>query len=207
MKKLLTLLAVITAVSCVDRTTSPLTIKSQQVPQNYDDSLNKMENESTGLNYDSLGELVSTIRFDIKTNDRQNYKDGKIPYIRIDSPQVDIKNLIGKDDVVIAQTTVTVVLDYPLSGGFKFQLTSQNGFSRAMLINEISKLYYRVYDEEENSATIKTIPQKDRKIYNRNQTNGKYGIWGHDIGDLVLDEVDVYQNKSGEIILTLQIES
>jgi hypothetical protein len=203
------LAVVVTVAGCINNTGTRTTaeLKPISASEAYGDTLNQLERKSMTLNYDSLGDLISTVRFDIKTNDLKDYKDGKIPYIRIDSPQVEIKDLIGKDEVVITQTTVTVVLDYPLTGAYQFQLVSPNGFTRAKLITEISKLYYQLYDEEEATATIKTTPMKDRKIYNRNQTNGKYGIWGHDIGDLVLDEIDVYRSKNGEIILTLQLES
>jgi hypothetical protein len=44
-------------------------------------------------------------------------------------------------------------------------------------------------------------------MYNRNETNGKYGIWGHDIADLDISGISVYKTKNGEIILTLNIES
>lgn len=202
---------VITAVSCINQTdkknVTESTTSSSDSPKNYVDTIRQLENQSTILNYDSLGQVISKIRFDVKTNNLEDYENGKIPWIRVDSPQVDIKNLIGKDEIVIPETKLTVIIDYPLSTSYKFGIISKGGFTRTQLINEISKHYYHLYDEEERTATIKTVPQKDRKIYNRNQTNGKYGIWGHDIGDLVLDEIHVYKNASGEVFLILQLES
>jgi len=200
------------AVSCTNRTdkknVSESTISSLDIHQkNYVDTIRQLENQSTILNYDSLGQVISKIRFDVKTNNLEDYENGKIPWIRIDSPQIDIKNLIGKDEVIIPETKLTVIIDYPLSTIYKFGLSSKSGFTRVQLINEISKHYYQLYDEEERTATIKTVPLKDRKIYNRNKTNGKYGIWGHDIGDLVLDEIHVYKNAIGEVFLILQLES
>lgn len=59
-----------------------------------------------------------------------------------------------------------------MSSNYKFELISKKGFTRAQLINEISKRYYQLYDEEEKTATIKTVPMEQRKIFNRNQTNG-----------------------------------
>ena len=44
-------------------------------------------------------------------------------------------------------------------------------------------------------------------MYNRNETNGKYGIWGHDIADLVLADILVYKTADGQIILSLEMES
>ncbi len=87
-------------------------------------------------------------------------------------------------------------------------LQSAKGFTRGQLLIEISKHYYKLYDEEEQTATVKTIPINQRTtMYNRNQTNGKYGVWGHDIADLDLSEITVYKNKKGETVLLLGIES
>ena len=212
MKRIFLLLTVIATVSCVNqaekKNVPEATISSSDSStKNYVETIRQLENQSTILNYDSLGQLNSKIRFDVKTDNLEDYKNEKIPWIRIDSPQIDIKNLIEKDEIVIPETRITVIIDYPLSTNYKFELISEDGFTRAQLIKEISKHYYQLYDEEEKTATIKTVPLKERKIYNRNQTNGKYGIWGHDIGDLVLDEIHVYKNETGEVFLILQLES
>ena len=43
----------------------------------------------------------------------------------------------------------------------------------------ISEEYHKIYEIEEKSATIKTIPGDTRtKVYNRNPTIGNFGIWG-----------------------------
>lgn len=213
MKQLFLLLTIIAAASCINQTEKKTlsgsgVSSSDSTAKNYIDTIKHLENQSTILNYDSLGRLISEIRFDVKTDNLEDYERGKIPWIRIDSPHIDIKNLIGKDEIVIPETKLVVIIDYPLTTSYKFELISKEGFTRAQLIDEISRRYYQLYDEEERTATVKTIPIKDRKkIYNRNQTNGKYGIWGHDIGDLVLDEIHVYKNATGEVFLVLQLES
>lgn len=210
MKQIFTLLTIIILISCLNQTDKQTVSKpsnSDTIPDTYVETIRELENQSTTFDYDSLGELISIVRFDVKTNNRKDYEDGKVPWIRIDSPQVDIKNLIGKDEVVIHETKVTVIIDYPLSTNYKFELFSKKGFTREQLIKETSNHYYRLYDEEEKTATIKTVTLKDRNIYNRNQTNGTHGIWGHDIGDLVLDEIHVYKKANGEVTLTLQLES
>ena len=212
LKKLLFQLFVITLVSCNyhtnKRNTSEKTTPiSNSTSNDFNKALTDLEQQSMSLNYDSLGELVSKIRFYIKTNKLDNNKDGIIPYIRIDSPQNDLKNLVDIDEIVIRETKATVIIDYPLSVNYKFEIVSLSGFTRAKLINIISSQYYQLYEEEERTASIKTLSMKQRKIYNRNTTNGKFGIWGHDISDLVLDEIDVYKTSKGNIILTLQIES
>ena len=44
-------------------------------------------------------------------------------------------------------------------------------------------------------------------LSNRNETNGKYGIWGHDLIDLYLSDIEVYKNKSGFVTLILYVDS
>ena len=48
---------------------------------------------------------------------------------------------------------------------------------------------------------------KKRKIENRKQINGKYGVRGHDIRDLMLDEALVYRDDKGVVTLTPEIDS
>jgi len=54
---------------------------------------------------------------------------------------------------------------------------------------------------------LNTLPMKKRKMENCNQINGKYGIRGHDIRDLMLDEALVYRDDKGVVTLTPEIDS
>ncbi len=175
---------------------------------NYSAILNRLEQQSAEKTYDYLGTLLSTITFGTKTSDVAEYPDGVMLGLPLDHAEKAIKKLVGKNDIVITQDTITLLIDYPLTRETRLKLNSKDGFTRAELLQTISQAYYRLFDEEEATATIKTIPAKQRTdVYNRNQTNGKYGIWGHDIVDLVLVEANVYQTPQGEIILSLNIES
>lgn len=166
------------------------------------------EKKSTEKQKGDLGELISTISFKVKTNNKKDFEDGFIPWASIEKPKQDIPNLYNKDEIVINDTAIKIIIDYPLTNQYEFTLTSSKGFTRQLLLLEISNNYYKLYDEEEKTATIKTVPiEKRTTIYNRNLTNGKYGIWGHDIADLVLDEILVYRTPGGQIILSLNIES
>ena len=166
------------------------------------------EKKSMEKRNDNLGELVSTISFQVKTANKKDYADGLIPWASIAKAKQDIPNLYKKDEIVIKEKSVKIIIDYPLTNEYEFTITSEKGFTRKQLLIEISFHYFKLYEEEENSATIKTIPiDKRTKMYNRNQTNGKYGIWGHDITDLDLSEIQVFKSANGQIILTLGIES
>jgi hypothetical protein len=176
--------------------------------QDYNQVLTKLEQQSAEKSYDNLGELVAEIDFQVKTDNLKDYEEGFIPSIGLEHPQKELSKLVGRDEVVISNTSITVIIDYPLTNEYKFKLTSKRGFTRAQLVEAISSEYYKLFAEEEATATIKTIPIDQRKkVANRNQTNGKYGIWGHDIADLVLAGVKLIKASNGELYLVLNIES
>lgn len=174
----------------------------------YSKIIQGREKASIEKSYHEFGNVITTITFEVKTQNKEDFEDGIQPWISIDNPQKDLPNLLNKEEVVILENKVTLIIDYPLTNESRTYINSANGFTREKLIKEISKTYFMLYEEEEKTATIKTVPVKERKeLYNRNETNGRYGIWGHDISDLVLSEIVVYKGSDGQIILTLTIES
>lgn len=160
---------------------------------------------------EELGPVIFTIDFKVKATgeDKQYYEDGYITFVNIDNPQQDLNNLQDGDKIVLPYTPVQLIIDYPLDRPAEFVLSAVGtGFTKKQLVEEISKRYHRIYKEEETTANTKTTPMEDRKtLANRNTTDGKYGIWGHDITDLVLSSVEVHKSASGKITLTLGIDS
>ena len=160
---------------------------------------------------DNLGPIIFTIDFKVKANgeDLKTFEDGVIPWISIDSPKAELKNLIDADKIILPFTTAKIIIDYPLNFPATFDITTTGqGFSRKQLIVEISERYHEIYKLEESTATTKTIPVDKRQgLINRNQTDGKFGVWGHDISDLDLSQIEVHKNSLGQIILTLGVES
>ncbi len=170
--------------------------------------IEKKEQLSLNKDYSTIGDLIYTIDFQVKTDNVNDYEDGFIPWIQLEKPDADMANLHNKDEIVLNNSSVEILIDYPLNKEYKFTITSEKGFTREQLLHAISKQYYILYEEEENSATVKTVPlEKRTTMYNRNETDGKYGIWGHDIADLVLSSILVYRSNNGKTILALQIES
>jgi hypothetical protein len=166
------------------------------------------EKNSSNKNTDSLGTFISKIIFKVRTDSITDFPEGYVPWISIEYPEKEIEKLLNKNKIVIEDSTVTIIIDYPLNNPVRFELKSKNGFTKRELVRQISDHYHKIYSEEEQTATIKTIPVKQRtKMYNRNQTNGKYGIWGHDLADLALGDILVYRNAEGHIILSLDMES
>lgn len=185
----------------------------QQSPPASNDALlaRKREDDAASKTYDELGKLVATVSFQLRPSktDLENGETDLIPWIKLEKTEAELERLVSPDEVAVPHKRVTILIDYPLNRPALFEIESEtNGFSRKQLAIEISKKYEAIYVEEEKSASKKTIPMEQRKgMINRNETDGKYGIWGHDLSDLVLSEVEVRKNSEGKIILVLIINS
>lgn len=185
---------------------------------NFQKSSEKKEDIDTELLSDKennsqsdLGNLVSTIQIGIKANKEQlqDFENGIVPWISIENPEAEISQLIEAESIIVPDSEITLLIDYPLNKPAEFVLKSAGkGFTKKQLILEISKKYHEIYKEEESTAVTKTLPMEKRgSLINRNETDGKYGVWGHDIGDLDLSAIDVYRSENGKITISLGVES
>ncbi len=159
---------------------------------------------------DTLGVLIKKVGFNVKaTKGDTIFKDGIMPWIDIERPEEEINRLIDADEIIIQPDTCFLIIDYPLKNPAKFTITpGKNGMSRKEFVWLVNEKYYEIYAEEENTSHIKTIPKKERKqLLNRNETDGRYGIWGHDLSDLALNTLYVYRRPNGRIFLILDMDS
>lgn len=136
--------------------------------------------------------------------------DKPSPYVSLFNPEPDIRNMRNRDEIVLTAIHLTLVLDYPLNREWEFPVDSKslNGFTRVELARLISDTYKAVYAEEERTSKVPVVPLDQRiGLINRNKTEGKYGIWGHDLGDLVLHTVEVIRMPNGSLVAYLGIDS
>ena len=78
--------------------------------------------------------------------------------------------------------TYELLINYPLTTSLKYPIeTGKEGMGLAPLFREIGKAYQKAYDDSD-----------------------EYGIWGHDMGDLILASISVDHNKK---IITLGVDS
>jgi hypothetical protein len=97
---------------------------------------------------------------------------------------------LDPDEVILDEEIITITYDYPLKGSFEFRHIAPNGkgFTRRELSEQIMERYRRIYREEErDDGNPGHIPG----LLNRNDSHGRYGIWGHDIEDLILHTLHV----------------
>lgn len=133
--------------------------------------------------YNNNHQLMDTITFE---HECEWSSDGKSPYIQIAHPDDDINSLIDADAIVTPQA-INVLFSYPLERPVVVKF--DNGpYTRRRLAEIICKKYEEIYEEEDQTSTVEAGRLSQISL-NRNQTTGKYGIWGHVIGDLVLHSV------------------
>jgi hypothetical protein len=105
-------------------------------------------------------ELMSSRR-NMKTKDTKKVVHLNIPIVK--GEEDDLSALFTK------KKRVTIRFEYPLSNAFDFTFENPNGFTVAALVDHVQSTYAEIYAD----------PDPD-----------KYGIWGHDIGDLVIEGFD-----------------
>ena len=129
-------------------------------------------------------------------------RDNISPYISMDDFEKDIRAQRFPNALVIPIQKIRVLFKYPLQRSVVFEFTSEkkNGFTRADLARKIGQAYHQIYQEEEAAVGN---PGHVPGMLNRKNSNGPYGIWGHDPGDLVLHQV-IHQ---GGNLFTLGIDS
>lgn len=156
------------------------------------------------------GEVLQTIDFSVEASEdeRNDLEDGIVPWINLVDREAELERLIDPDSIALNYSNAKIVFDYPLDNPTTREIsTSDEGFSRRQLVELIGRFYDEIYGEEEASATTKTLPMSDRKIMNRNHTDGIYGIWGHDLADIAISGVEARRTRDGVIVLILGIES
>jgi hypothetical protein len=130
--------------------------------------------------------------------------------VMLHDPRQALAKLDQPDEIVIPHPHAILVISYPLSNPASMEIDAPlpAGFTRAALIKTICDEYAHVYDAEEGTASIKTIPVDERgTLSNRNRTDGAYGIWGHDLEDLVLTSAQWSRQSDGTVRIELHVES
>jgi hypothetical protein len=140
-------------------------------------------------------------------------KTTRIPFpggLRPHEPHEAMLRLHEPDEIVIPHDRATLVIDYPLSTPASVEITSpiEYGFTRAELVKAICEEYANIYEAEEGSAHTKTVPLEERgAMRGRNRTDGAYGIWGHDLEDLIVTAARWTRRSNGSVLVELHVET
>jgi hypothetical protein len=116
-------------------------------------------------------------------------------YYETDEYKNDVENCKPDEVVLKANKTYKLIISYPVSTPYTVDInTGKKGLTRIKVIDLICKHYRKMYAEEDGSSSMGD-PGHIPGMLNRNISDGKYGIWGHDIGDLCLVNMYVNDNK------------
>ena len=129
-------------------------------------------------------------------------------YLR--DPARALATLERPDDIVIPFPHAVLTIDFPLTtpASVAIEAPLPIGFTRAALVKAICDEYAHIYDGEEGTAATKTIPVDERgAMHGRNRTDGAYGIWGHDLQDLVVTAARWTRQSDGTIQIELHVET
>ena len=77
------------------------------------------------------------------------------------------------------------VISYPLKKKCEFKVTSNRNL--LVMVLQICNKYRQIYKEEKE--TMSGNEKLVKNSYNRDNSNGKWGIWGHMLGDLTIHSI------------------
>jgi len=110
------------------------------------------------------------------------------------------KSMNPKEIILSPNTEYTLKIDYPLNNPFvnKFK-TGKKGMTRQEFVDMACEAYQYIYKIEDGDEVPGHIPG----MYNRVTTDGEFGIWGHDIGDLTICTLYIDEDN----LITLGVDS
>lgn len=112
-------------------------------------------------------------------------------FTRVDDDEFWCKNVKFDSEI-----NGTLYLNYPFSVVVKEDVKFKSLYE---LISEIRRVYKQVYELEESTSKKAAMRMCDEdpncSLINRNKTNGVIGIWGHSIGDLVIESITLYEGN------------
>jgi len=109
-------------------------------------------------------------------------------YIQDEEVMLTKKELTEK---VITKKEIIIQISYPLHTPASFLARSEDGFTLKQLIDIVSNAYCLIYAKEDETSEVEAMSVSEATggcscLINRCETDGKYGIWGHDMGDLMM---------------------
>ena len=130
--------------------------------------------------------------------------------LRLDNAESALALLELRDEIVIPFPRAILVIDFPLTHAAHVGITAAlpQGFTRGELVRIICEEYGHVYAAEEGTAMNSEVSVEARGARReRNRTDGAYGIWGHELDDLVLSSARWVKQSNGDVRVELHVEA
>ena len=133
---------------------------------------------------------------------------GPFNWINLRDVPENFSRLLNASEVVLEAAEAILVLTYPLKVAATRSIRPADGkaFTRGELVRPIDETYREVYRLETNSQSSPTPPVHERgQLLNRPESDGIFGIWGHDLEDLGVTDIKVYR-IDGQVWLDLDMD-
>lgn len=131
-----------------------------------------------------------------KTLNGFNKLEETMLFERIENSEFNCQN-VNFDKEIIGD----LILCYPFKVVVKEEIKFKTLYE---LISEIRKTYHKIYSME--AKALKTL-RKRKNSYNRGTSDGMFGIWGHDIYDLIISSIRIVENNDDKPLIDVSIES
>jgi hypothetical protein len=130
--------------------------------------------------------------------------------LRLADPDRAVAQLARPEEIAVPFDHAVLHIEYPLTtpATVKIVASIEHGFTRAELVRTICEEYASIYEMEEGTAATKTVPLDERgEVKTRNRTDGVYGIYGHDLADLMLTAARWTRKSDGTVEIELFVEA
>lgn len=111
-------------------------------------------------------------------------------------PDVADMDVVDPDEKVTDLETLKIEFDYPLTVPAIINFERTGGFTRLELFEAIYFGYKYIYDTEDGESGD---PGMMPGSLNRAPSEGPFGIWGHVMEDLVIEDVIIHNNGKVEL--------
>ena len=116
-----------------------------------------------------------------------------------DKGYVEETKLDPNEIIFTPKKNFTLEIRYPLTTTFKAKIsTGPKGMTRRSFVNLVVKYYKLIYKMEDEGIGGKTMNIPG--MFNSATSNGRWGIWGHCLGDLILHTACIRHGIKGLVV-------
>lgn len=134
-------------------------------------------------------------------------QDKRFPFVRVSLIRSEETVIDDMDDVVIPAQEARITFDYPLSvvAISTVKASTPLGITRGDILLAIHDGYVQIYQEEDAASHPSKLEDRG-PLKNREHTEGRFGIFGHDIYDLFVESIK-FREHDGSFFIEMFIGS
>jgi hypothetical protein len=133
-----------------------------------------------------MSEPIRILDFEV---DMEDFAEPMSPAVA-DFPELGkTQHITGGDRQLTNLEEIRIRFDYPLNSPVFFSFKNAGGFTLSKFWECVYLGYLVIYSDEDETALLTAEDLRPTWRHARPSTDGKYGIWGHDMDELFLEEI------------------